>query len=107
MKILIDECVPYNLLKDLRNKGIKTVFTVRMMGWDGYKNGELIKIADNQFDVFITIDKNLKYQQNLTRIRMAIMLLSVQDNRVATVLGKSNLLISNIESIVPGQFIEL
>lgn len=107
MKILLDECVPYNLLKELRNKGLKNAFTVKMMGWEGFKNGDLIKIADTQFDVFITIDKNLKYQQNLKRIRMAILLLAVKDNRVSTVLGKTNLILISIENIESGQFIEI
>lgn len=69
MKIIIDECVPHIVKKRLPERGIKTV---QEMGWAGVKNGELIKLVEAEFDVFITSDKNLRYQQNRT---IAILLL--------------------------------
>ena len=53
MKILIDECAPFKLSKLLHGH---SVYSVHMMKWAGIKNGELIKIADEKFDLFITID---------------------------------------------------
>ena len=41
------------------------IATVQELGWTGIKNGELLRLAENDFDVFITSDKNLRYQQNL------------------------------------------
>ena len=62
MKILFDECLPKKLKYELINQEIKTV---PEMGWAGKTNGELISLAQQQFDVFITVDKKLVHQQNL------------------------------------------
>ena len=104
MKILLDECVPYKVKSYL---GGHRVYSVQMMGWGGIKNGALIKLADSQFDIFVTIDKNLKYQQNLSRQRMAIILISVQDNKVQTILKKISAFLGALNSIQPSQYIEV
>lgn len=83
MKILLDENLP---------KQLKAAFgpdydvkTVRDMGWLGKKNGELLGlIVFNGFDFFVTIDKNLRYQQNLDRIELKIFLLLAINNRRET-----------------------
>ena len=49
--------------------------TVGEMGWSGVKNGKLLALAANDFDVFITVDKNLPYQQNLARLPIAVVVL--------------------------------
>ena len=63
MKILLDECTPHVLKKLLTGFEIKTV---QDQGWSGITNGALLRLAEGQFDVFITSDQNLKYQQNLS-----------------------------------------
>lgn len=63
MKILLDESLPARLAHELH--GHKVV-TVAEAGWSGKKNGELLKLAESKFDVFITIDQNLQYQVNLS-----------------------------------------
>ncbi len=81
MNIIIDECVPHIVKKRLPNRLIKTV---QEMGWSGEKNGELLKLVEAEFDVFITSDKNLSYQQNLENRTIAIFTSSKQsssDNR--------------------------
>jgi predicted nuclease of predicted toxin-antitoxin system len=102
MRILLDECVPAKLRSFLQPH---SVFTVQMMGWSGTKNGDLIKLADPQFDVFITIDKNLSYQQNLTRIRMSIILISLNNNRFTSILSKSDDIKTAINNVSPSSFI--
>ena len=72
MNILLDECTPYVVKKRLPKHNIHTV---QEMGWAGYKNGELLTLAERQFDVFITTDKNLPHQQNLTGRKLAVLLL--------------------------------
>ena len=62
MKILFDENVPSDLKKFF---GDDFVITVQEMGWGNYKNGKLLALANGQFDVFLTVDKNMKYQNNL------------------------------------------
>ncbi len=72
MKIIIDECVPHIVKKRLPHRQIKTV---QELGWSGVKNGELLKLVETDFDVFVTSDKNLSYQQNLANRKTAILLL--------------------------------
>lgn len=59
MKLLLDECIDRRLAKDLEGHEVKTV---PQMGWAGIKNGALLTLAENEFDVFITVDRNLSFQ---------------------------------------------
>ena len=79
MKILLDESLPRKLVYDFNEE--HEVLTVRNMGWLGKKNGELLKLmTENHIDVFITVDRNLPYQQNLTRLTFKIIVLRAKDN---------------------------
>jgi hypothetical protein len=83
MKILLDENLPRKLKADF-GAGFE-VHTVRDMNWLGKKNGELPGlIVLNGFDIFITLDKNLRYQQNLDKFPISIFLLLVFNNRLQT-----------------------
>jgi hypothetical protein len=62
MKVLLDECAPKYLKRALIEHDVQTV---QEAGWSGFENGELLALAQGRFDVFITADKNLRYQQNL------------------------------------------
>jgi hypothetical protein len=57
--------------------------TVPQMGWAGIKNGQLLGLASQEFDIFITVDKNLPFEQNLTQFDLAIIILQSQSNRLA------------------------
>ena len=83
MKILLDESLPRKLKGDF---GIDhEVYTVRDMDWLGKKNGELLRLmTENQFDLFVTVDKNLPYQQNIERLPLTIFVLCAFDNRRET-----------------------
>jgi hypothetical protein len=80
MKILLDE----NLDVRFKNRFDITahqVFTIRDMNWLGIKNGELLKlIEDNYFDILIAVDKNLPYQQNINALPVMIIILNVKRN---------------------------
>ncbi|MDQ2844131.1 MAG: hypothetical protein M3Y72_24445 [Acidobacteriota bacterium] len=77
MKVLLDEDLDHRLRTSLIPLSQHEVVTVRYMGWAGLQNGELLKTAEeNGIEVFITRDKNLSYQQNLSERRMAIVALS-------------------------------
>lgn len=79
MRILIDECIPKRFARELSGYEI---LTVQESGWLGKKNGELLKLlAENNFDVFVTVDQNFQYQQNLKDTRVAIIVLSASSNR--------------------------
>lgn len=80
MKILLDECLPKRLkllLKDLEVK------TVTEMGWRNLKNGVLLQTAsNNKFDMLLTIDKNLEFQQNLKLYSVAVIVFDVQKSKI-------------------------
>ncbi|MEJ7682288.1 MAG: DUF5615 family PIN-like protein [Segetibacter sp.] len=79
MKILLDESLPRKLRNDFSEE--HEVLTVRDMDWLGKKNGELLRLmTENNFTLFITVDRNLPYQQNLTRLTLTIIVLRAKDN---------------------------
>lgn len=79
MKILLDESLPRKLRNDFPEG--HEVWTVRDMGWLGKKNGELLNLMkDNSFELFVTVDRNLPYQQNLKRLSFTIFVLRANDN---------------------------
>jgi predicted nuclease of predicted toxin-antitoxin system len=83
MKILLDENIPRRIKFDF-DAGIE-VHTVQEMNWSGKKNGELLGLATFAgFDCFITLDKNLQFQQNLKRFSIFIIILDVVDSKYQT-----------------------
>jgi predicted nuclease of predicted toxin-antitoxin system len=80
MKILLDESLPRKLKNDFGSD--HEVLTVREQGWLGKKNGELLTLmSENKYDLFITVDRNLQYQQNLEYLSITIFVLCAVDNR--------------------------
>ena len=79
MKILLDECVDERLARDFAGHD---VLTVRQMGWKGKQNGDLLTLAENNFDVFVTSDRNLSFQRNLTRLNISVAVLVAPTNRL-------------------------
>ena len=102
MNILLDECTPHAVKKRLPQLSIRTV---QEMGWSGVKNGELLKPADQQFDVVITTDKNLRYQQNLGRLNLAFVLLP--SNSVPVVIAVLPQIEAALKTIQSGDFVEI
>lgn len=80
MRVLIDECVDWRLSRDIVGHDVKTA---RQMGWASVKNGELLALAAQQFDVFVTVDRNLSFQQNVVAFPIAIIVLRARTNRLA------------------------
>lgn len=78
MKILLGECVPWSVRKLLTGHECQTA---GYCGWGGLTNGDLLRVAEAEFDWFITADQNLRYQQNLTGRKLAILELSTNDLR--------------------------
>ena len=78
MKILLDESLPGRLANEFYGHKVSTVTTE---GWTGKKNGELIKLATDKFDVFITADQNLQYQVNIIRAKISVIVLVAKSNR--------------------------
>ena len=80
MKLLLDECLPQRLRHHIPGQEI---ITVGYMGWAGIKNGELLTRAENELEVFITVDRNLSFQQNLSKFNIAVLVLHAPSNRLA------------------------
>ena len=79
MKIFVDECIDWRLARDIVRHEVKTT---RDMGWTTLKNGELLALASKQFEVFITVDRNLSFQQNLPAFEIAVVILRSRSNRL-------------------------
>ena len=74
-----DECVNPRLKEAFPNYEVKTV---QEMGWAGITNGRLMALAQPQFDIFVTVDKNLEYQQNLSQLKLGLIVVTVPDNNI-------------------------
>ena len=81
MNVLLDECIPRKLKQELKGHAVATVTE---SGWSGKENGDLLRLAEREFQAFITVDQNLSYQQNVSKYKIAIILLMAKDNDFAT-----------------------
>lgn len=80
MRLLLDESIPVKFRRSLPNHDVRTVVE---MGWSGVKNGKLLALAADGFDAFVTVDKNLPYQQNLTTLPVAVIVLDAVSNELS------------------------
>lgn len=102
MNILLDEGVPTVIKKRLTDLSISTV---EEMGWRGRKNGVLLDLMAGRFDVLITADKNLSYQQNLVRRQLSAVVLPT--NEIPTVIELLSEIRIALETIAVGEFREI
>jgi len=79
MRVLLDECVPRALRNDIPGHEVKTVAEV---GCAGVKNGELLRLAAAEFDLLITVDRNLEYQQNFEGLSLAVIVIDAPSNDI-------------------------
>jgi hypothetical protein len=80
MRIFLDECIDWRLSRDLMGH---QVMTARQMGWASIENGQLLALTAHEFDVFVTVDRNLSFQQNLTTLPIPVIILQAPTNRLA------------------------
>ncbi len=104
MKILLDENLPRILGKELVGH---EVVTVQRAGWSGIENGRLLTLAQDQFDAFITADRNLQYQNVISRFKIALVLLRVGSTRIPDVLQKAPDILAALPRAKPGQVLEI
>jgi len=79
VRILLDECIDRRFAREIEGH---EVVTVPQAGWAGIKNGELLTRAQAQFDVFVTVDRNLAFQQNIPQFTIAVIVLQAPTNRL-------------------------
>jgi hypothetical protein len=102
LKILLDEGVPKVIQRRLTGLSISNV---EELGWRGIKNGKLLELMAGQFQVLITADKNLPFQQNLKKRQISAIILPSND--VPTVIGLLPEIEQALVAIAPGESIEL
>jgi hypothetical protein len=96
---LLDECVDWRLSRAIAGH---EVATASQMGWTAVKNGELLALAARHFDVFLTVDRNLPFQQNLRAFPIRIIVLAAKTNRLIDLLALVPKLLAAIDSAAPG-----
>jgi predicted nuclease of predicted toxin-antitoxin system len=102
VNILIDECVPRQIRTLLPGHFVRTA---REIGLAGYKNGKLIEAAEGKFDLLITSDKNLRYQQNLASRVLSILLLST--NKRSVIESNGDKILRMVNRMKPKSYEEL
>lgn len=105
MRILLDECVPRPLKRELVDYEIRTVVE---MEWSGKKNGELLRLMNQAgFTVLLTTDQNLRYLQNLKQAGVAVIVLVARSNRLPDLAPLIPDVRSVLSTIAPGEVIEV
>jgi hypothetical protein len=99
VKVVLDECVDWRLARDNRRSRREDRPSV---GWTKIKNGALLMLASQRFDVFVTVDRNLSFQQNLDSVSLAVIVLRAKTNRLADLRPLVPSLLVAIESALPG-----
>src|SRR6266496_276311 len=100
MKILLDECLPKRLKRELIGYDVQTVPEA---GWAGKKNGVLLELMISEFDVFITVDQNMQYQQPLEDLPIAFIVLVAHNNKLETLQPLMTQVLSLLDTIKLGQ----
>jgi len=106
MRVLIDGCAPSALTRFLKQHGHECR-SVQESGWSGKQNGELLQLAESEFDVLITLDTNVRYQQNLTRRKIAILVIRALSNRLADLSQHFPACAQALQKIKPGDFVQV
>ena len=105
MRILIDECIDERFRNSLPGHHCQTA---RYAGFAGLKNGDLVAAAEtSNFNVFLTVDQGIEYQQNLSGRKIAIIILRARSTRLKDLLSLAPACLARIESIQPGQVVRI
>ena len=103
-RVLLDECLPRHLKRSLAGHDVRTVPEA---GWASKENGDLLALASEKYDVFVTVDRNLTFQQNLQDIQIAIVVLVARGNRLEDLMPLVPALQRAIDTIERGQVLRI
>jgi predicted nuclease of predicted toxin-antitoxin system len=106
MKLLLDECLPRRT-KYLFVEGGHECETVQEAGFSGKENGELLRLAEANFDVFVTIDKNIRHQQNLAGRNIAVLIIRTVSNDLDDIRPHIPQALATLKTIRSGQVVEV
>jgi predicted nuclease of predicted toxin-antitoxin system len=104
MRLLLDECMPRRLKREFAGHEVKTA---REAGFAGLKNGALLRAANASFDVLVTVDRNIPYQQNLKALNIAIMILIAKSNRYGDLKPLVPQALEALKSMQPGNVVRV
>ena len=100
MRVLLDECLPRRLKHALLGHEVQTV---PEMGWASKRNGELLRLAARQFDAFLTVDRRLQHEQELSTFQIAVIVLVARSNRLLDLLPLVPATLEILPRTKPGQ----
>ncbi len=104
MRVLLDECLPRKLKVEIVGHEVRTV---PEMDWASKKNSALLSLAAEHFDAFLTVDRNIAYQQNLENLPIAIVALVANSNRLADLLPMVPKVLDVLKAIHPGEIVRV
>jgi len=104
VRVLLDECVPRKLKSELPGHDVRTVTE---MGWSGIKNGPLLRRAAQEFDIFLTVDQGVEYQQNLFGLDLAIVVMVAATNDIDDIRPLMPRVRETLGSASPGSIIRV
>ena len=99
MRILLDECVPRRLRRHLQGHDVRTA---PEMGWASFENGVLLAVASEKFEVLVTTDQRMNYQQNVSRFQIAVVILVARRNKLEFLVPLVPQLMKVLGEIKPG-----
>jgi len=104
MRVLLDECLPRRLKADLTEHEVRTA---QEEGWAGLKNGALLQVATGRFDVLLTVDRSIAFQQNLRGLSIGILAMVVPSNRLVDIRPLMAQVRKSLPKVRPGQVLRL
>lgn len=104
MRVLLDENLPRDLVAEVTGHDVTTV---QAAGWSGIDNGDLLRRAHGRFDVLLTMDRGLRYQQSLKRFRLSIVVIRARSNRMIHLKPLVDGILMALEDLQPGELREI
>ena len=104
MRVLLDECVPRKLRSELPSHNVKTVAEMK---WAGTKNGALLRRAASEFDVLLTVDQGIPYQQHIESLSLALVIIKAPSNDINDLRPKMPEVLRILATIQPGQVVQV
>ncbi len=104
MRLILDECLPRRLIREL--PGHDPV-TVPMAGWAGIQNGDLLSRISGKFEGFITIDGNLAHQQNTSKLPLGVVVLAAPSNKIEDIRPLIPKILNTLQTLKPGQVVRV
>lgn len=105
MRVLLDNNIPIRFAALLGPS--HDVVHVRDRGWQALINGELVALASEQFDVLVTVDRNMQFQTSLTNLRLSVLVLTAPSNRLADLVPLVPLILAQLDRLPTGSYVLL